>query len=337
MINIPHNRAVQLLQSRLQDLDRPAINLDALKSRLQDDIVAIFGRGSNQHINSIGLKTLAFKPEDLEANKTQFRQTIQGWIDYIRDFHIIGQEKVALSEQEYKVKYQDLLKKWNDLVPEYNQLLTNHEGLAQQYDDALGEIKNLEEKLDKKQNISDVIKILFLGASPIDEVRLRIDEEQRDIEKGLRLATLRDQFELKAQWAVTTKTLQQAILDEDPTIVHFSGHGDTKGIAVEDSLGNSKLIDNDAIGSLFELFADHIKCVVLNSCYSESQAREISKHVRYVIGMKSSVIDKAAIAFAIGFYTALGAGKDIPFAFKLGVVAVKLEGVSGSDIPVLIG
>jgi len=338
MIRVPHNRATQLLQARLQDLDSPGVNLDALKSRIQDDIIAIFGQGSNQHLTSIGLDTLHFnKPVEFETCKTRFRQTIQGWIDYIRDFHIIAQETITLSEQEYKKKYEDLLKQWNDLVPEYNQLLTNHESLVPQYDEALSEIKILKDKLDEKQSIGDVIKILFLGASPVDEVRLRIDEEQRDIEKGLRLATLRDHFELKSQWAVTTKTLQQAILDESPTIVHFSGHGDTKGIAVEDSLGNSKLIGNDAIGSLFELFADHIKCVVLNSCYSASQAREISKPVPYVIGMKSSVIDKAAIAFAVGFYTALGAGRDIPFAFKMGVVAVKLEGVSGSDIPVLLG
>lgn len=148
---------------------------------------------------------------------------------------------------------------------------------------------------------------------------------------------MRDQFELRSQWAITTKTLQQAILDENPTIVHFSGHGDTKGIAVEDSLGNSKLIENDAIGSLFELFSDNIQCVILNSCYSESQANEIAKHIPYVIGMKNSVNDKAAIAFVVGFYTALGAGKDIEFAYKMGTVAIKLEGISGSDIPVLLG
>ena len=53
--------------------------------------------------------------------------------------------------------------------------------------------------------------------------------------------------------------------------------------------------------------------------------------------MKSSVNDKAAIAFSVGFYTALGAGKDIEFAFKMGTVAIKLEGISGSDLPILIG
>ncbi len=215
--------------------------------------------------------------------------------------------------------------------------MKDHESILNKYDESLTEIKILQEKLAEKQNVGDIIKILFLGASPIDEVRLRIDQELRDIETGLKVATLRDQFELKSQWAITSKTLQQAMLDEQPTIVHFSGHGDTKGIAVEDLLGNSKLIDNSAIGSLFELFSDKIKCVVLNSCYSESQASEIAKHVPYVIGMKNSVNDVAAIAFSVGFYTALGAGKDIPFAFKMGTVAVKLEGVSGSDIPVLLG
>lgn len=338
MIKIPLNRAIQLLEARLRDVDNPGVDLDALKSRVQDDVVGIFGRGSNQHITSISLPVLHFnKPEKIAECKTNFRQTIQGWIGYIKDFHIIGQEQIEISEQEYKQKYEALLKKWNDLVPEYNQLLADHESIVDKYDEALSEIKILHNKLNDKQNIGDIIKILFLGASPIDEVRLRIDEEQRDIENGLRLATLRDQFELKSQWAITTKTLQQAMLDENPTIVHFSGHGDTKGIAVEDSLGNSKLIENEAIGSLFELFSDNIKCVVLNSCYSESQALEIAKHIPYVIGMKNSVNDKAAIAFAVGFYTALGAGKDIDFAYKMGTVAIKLEGISGSDIPVLLG
>ena len=338
MIKIPNNRAIQLLEARLIDVDRPGVDLDALKSRVQDDVIGIFGNASNQHMTSISLPALHFnKPEKIVECKDNFRQTIQGWIDYIKDFHIIGQEQIEISEQAYKEKYSNLLVKWNDLIPEYNELLKNHEIVMGQYDDALSEIRILQDKLTQKQTFNDMIKILFLGASPIDEVRLRIDEELRDIEKGLKLATLRDQFELKSEWAVTTKTLQQAMLDESPTIVHFSGHGDINGIAVEDSIGNSKLIDNDAIGSLFELFSENIKCVVLNSCYSESQAREISKHIPYVIGMKNSVNDKSAIAFSVGFYTALGAGKDIEFAYKMVTVAIKLEGISGSDIPILIG
>ncbi len=338
MIRIPHNRAIQLLEARLTEVDNPQTDLKALKNRLQGDIEAIFGRGTSQSSAVITLDTLHYDdPAKLAKCKTTFRQTIQGWINYIKDFHIINQEQIEVSEQKYKEMYSDLLKRWNDLVPEYNQLLKDAENTTNKYDEALEEINMLQDKLNEKQSIGEIIRILFLGASPIDEVRLRIDEELRDIEAGLKMATLRERFELKSKWAVTSKSLQQAMLDEHPTIVHFSGHGDTKGIAVEDPLGNSKLIDNDAIGSLFELFSDTTKCVVLNSCYSQSQANEIAKHIPYVIGMKSSVNDKAAIAFSVGFYAALGAGKDIKFAYKMGTVAIKLEGVTGSDLPVLLG
>lgn len=338
MIKIPNNRAIQLLEERLAEVDKTYTDLKALKSRIQDDVERIFGRTSTQALTVIGLNTLHFdKQEEIAKCKTTFRQTIQGWINYIKDFHIIEQEQIEVSEQKYKEMYGDLLKQWNDLVPEYNQLLKDSENTTNKYDEALEEINMLQDKITEKQKFGEIIKILFLGASPIDEVRLRIDEELRDIENGLKLATLRDSFELKSKWAITSKTLQQAMLDEHPTIVHFSGHGDTKGIAVEDLLGNSKLIDNDAIGSLFELFSDTTKCVVLNSCYSQSQANEIAKHIPYVIGMKSSVNDKAAIAFSVGFYTALGAGKDINFAYRMGTVAIKLEGISGSDLPVLLG
>lgn len=339
MIKIPHNRAIQLLEARLIDVNKPGIDLDALKSRIQDDVIGIFGRGSNQHLNSISLPTLHFnKPEKINEFKNNFRQTIQGWISFIKDFHIINQEKVEISEQEYKEKYNNLLDKWNALVPEYNELLGNFEKTTKDYDDALTEIKILKQKLEENhEDVGEIIKILFLGASPIDEIRLRIDEEVRDIENGLKMATLREKFELKSQWAITTKTLQQSMLDENPTIVHFSGHGDVDGIAVEDSIGNAKLIDTAALGGLFELFSDSIRCVILNSCYSESQAVEISKHVPYVIGMKDSIDDKAALAFSVGFYTALGAGKDIEFAYKMGKVAISLEGIAGDDLPTLIG
>ncbi|MCH4834025.1 CHAT domain-containing protein [Flavobacterium columnare] len=337
MIKIPHNRAIQLLEQRLSDVDSYNVDLKALQSRIKQDIETIFGRGSTQSITAITLDTLHFdKPEKLAACKTNFRQTIKGWIEFIKDYNLIKQEQTEIQEQEYKDKYESLLERWNNLVPDYNKLLEDYEDILKKYDEALSWNETLQNRLDNKSELTEMIKILFLGASPIDEVKLRIDEEVREIETGLKLAKLRDQFELKSEWAVTNKTLQQAMLDESPTIVHFSGHGDIDGIALEDTLGNSKLIDTDAISSLFELFSKEIKCVILNSCYSESQAREISKHVPYVIGMKSSIGDKTAIAFSLGFYTALGAGKDIDFAYRMGIVSIKLEGETDHDIPILI-
>ncbi|WP_042721984.1 hypothetical protein [Flavobacterium sp. B17] len=338
-IQIPHNRAIELLEARLFDLQNPNTDIKALKDRIKADVQAIFGIATPQSSAAISLDTLHFDdPVKLEKIKLNYKQTLQGFIDYIKDFHIIDKEKVELSEEEYKNKYLSLLKEWNELVPEYNALLKESELLRKNYDDSLSENKILQDKLSHKSIINkEVIKILFLGASPTDENRLRIDQELRDIENRLKMATLRDNFDLKSEWAVTSQSLQQAMLDQHPNIVQFSGHGGIDGIAIEDSLGNAKLIDNDALGSLFELFSDKVECVFLNSCYSESQAKEISKHIPYVIGMKSSVPDEAAIAFSTGFYSALGAGKDFGFAYKMGVLSIKLEGVSGSDIPTMIG
>lgn len=188
----------------------------------------------------------------------------------------------------------------------------------------------------KEVETTSTIVILFVGANPTDTTRIQIDKELKDIEINIRLSKERANIVLKQRWAVTPLDLQQALLDENPTIVHFSGHGLTQGILLEDENGNAKLISRDALKSLFELFSDTVKCVVLNACYSESQAKAIAEHIPFVVGMNNTISDKAAITFSSGFYKALGAGKDIAFAFKLGVNAIQLQGLVGDIIPQLI-
>jgi uncharacterized protein YjbI with pentapeptide repeats len=182
---------------------------------------------------------------------------------------------------------------------------------------------------------SQKVKILFLDANSSGEP-LELEKEVRKIQTSLKLAKERDNLELKQEWAVTVESLMQAMLDESPTIVHFSGHGDESGIVLGDEMGEPRPVSANALSNLFKLFKDSVQCVVLNSCYSEHQARVIRRHIPYVIGMRSSILDTAAIAFSTGFYKALGAGKDIPFAFEMGKASVEMEGVSGESVLVLL-
>jgi hypothetical protein len=181
---------------------------------------------------------------------------------------------------------------------------------------------------------SSMNKILFLASSPVDEARLRLDKEAREIDEGLRRANKREQFKLDQRWAIRSDELRRALLDTEPKIVHFSGHGlGDDGIVVEDDSGMSKLISTKALAELFELCANHVECVVLNACYSEVQATAIAQHINYVIGMSQSIGDRAAIKFAAGFYDALGAGRPIETAFRFGCNAIQLEGIPEHLIP----
>ncbi len=179
-------------------------------------------------------------------------------------------------------------------------------------------------------------KILFLSANPRNTSRLRLDEEVRSITTNLKLAKEREHLILIQEWAVTPDSLMQAVLDESPDIVHFSGHGETEGICLEDAQGQAKFVSAEALANLFRLFKDTVRCVLLNACYSETQARAVTAHIPYVIGMSSSIPDMTAIAFATGFYKAIGAGKTIPFAYELGKAAIQLQGESGVNLPVLL-
>ncbi|MFN8443986.1 MAG: hypothetical protein U0175_24610 [Caldilineaceae bacterium] len=74
----------------------------------------------------------------------------------------------------------------------------------------------------------------------------------------------------------------------------------------------------------------------MNACFSETQANAIAQHINFVVGMNQKLGDQAAIAFAIGFYQALGAGRTIDEAYKLGVVQIRLQGSPEHLTPVLL-
>ena len=171
-------------------------------------------------------------------------------------------------------------------------------------------------------------KILILAASPTDIPRLRLEKEIREIEEGLRLAKERDSFNLKQRLAVRPEDLRRALLEYEPQIVHFCGHGETDGIFLENEAGTKQLVPKDALANLFKLFAKRgVQCVVLNACYSDVQAEEISQYINFVVGMSKAVGDQAAIQFAVGFYDALGAGWSYEEAYELGCNAIALSGI----------
>ncbi|GAB1543112.1 hypothetical protein NUACC21_57860 [Scytonema sp. NUACC21] len=167
------------------------------------------------------------------------------------------------------------------------------------------------------------IKILFLASEPTDAPRLRLGQELRDIKETLRLSKNRDKFRLEERTSVRLQDITQAILDFEPQIVHFSGHGTNTGeLCFEDSSGNMKSVSAEDLGNIFKCFEEKIliKCVILNACHSIILVKDIVKYVPFAIGISEEIIDSAAIKFVTGFYRALGSGANftIPDAYNLG-------------------
>lgn len=185
--------------------------------------------------------------------------------------------------------------------------------------------------------MSDTVRtILVLAANPINQARLRLDEEVREIDEGLRRSKHREYFKLEQKWAVDTDSLRRALLDFEPHIVHFCGHGyGDEGLILEDKTGYAKPVSTEALATLFELCKEHIECVVLNACYSEKQANTIVQHIGYVIGMSETIGDKAAVKFTIGFYDALSAGRTVESAYRFGCNAIQMESIPEYLIPTL--
>jgi len=185
-------------------------------------------------------------------------------------------------------------------------------------------------------SIDNPIKILFLAADPTDATRLRLGQELRDIRERLQLSKYHNKFILESRESARPGDISQAIFDVEPQIVHFSGHGKSTGeLCFEDLIGKFQPIRPDALASLFELVSDQINCVVLNACYSEKQAKAIAEHIQFVVGMNQAIGDKAAIAFATGFYKAIGANRSIQEAFKFGRTEIQLQGILEHLTPVL--
>lgn len=180
-------------------------------------------------------------------------------------------------------------------------------------------------------------QILIFAAEPKNECRLRSSEEMRKIKEGLRSSSHRDSFKIDCCSATRIKDIRNEMLRYKPNIVHFCGHGQgEEGIAFEDESGNALYVDSVALAGFFENFKDTLECVVLNACYSEVQAKEISKQIRYVIGMKGRISDTLAIKFSVAFYETLFDIGSYPRAYKLACDELKMMGLQADMLPIQI-
>lgn len=147
------------------------------------------------------------------------------------------------------------------------------------------------------------IHILFTSASP--EHDLKVEPESRIVQNEAQGRPL----DIRTLPAVDRDSLIKRITYEKPQIVHFSGHSDTGGLQmVNPNTEQGQMVSNEDLLEMFELFVQFgVQCVVLCSCWSYSQARDISSLGIPVVGMLKPISDPAAIKFSKDLYYLLSA------------------------------
>ncbi|MBC7280215.1 CHAT domain-containing protein [Hoeflea sp.] len=236
-------------------------------------------------------------------------------------------EEEALKLFDANPELRDHLRLGAEGKPLYKKLLL--QDLRTGTADLFGEEDDLMQSIKKAKPVRQAMKALMLLAAPKDADRLRLDEEVRDLKDKLRVVqNAVVDIVVVNEWAVRVDQIQDALFNEKPQVLHFSGHGDTGTLFFEDRNGDAAPVDAKSFGELISLHADTVKCVILSACYSEDVAKAVRAHVPWVIGCDQSIADDAAIAFSRAFYRALANGQDYQKAFRHARNEVSLNGMS---------
>jgi len=179
--------------------------------------------------------------------------------------------------------------------------------------------------------------ILFLAANPT-----RTGLGSLLMKKCVRLSRRCEPLRIETRWcsSLPGQCDQMICYNCSTSIVPRScilvGMVATRDCLWRESRGQARVVSTIALRSLFQTLKDNIRLVFLNACSSREQARALVETIDCVIGMKESIHDEAAAAFASSFSHAIGFGRSIQDAFDQGMTSLLLEGIAEEDIPELV-
>lgn len=176
--------------------------------------------------------------------------------------------------------------------------------------------------------------ILFISSNPRNTLRLRIDSEQRAVQRQLDRALEEARFKFIPLPAARIDDILEALSTHRPMIVHFSGHAIRSGeLLLEDESGSAKSVEPIYF---FRRERRGLSCVFLNACFSRQKADEIAERVPHVVVMKREIGDRAAKCFAEGFYRGIVEGLEPPKAFQEGLASLGAHKIAERDVPMLL-
>lgn len=171
------------------------------------------------------------------------------------------------------------------------------------------------------------VRVLLLAANP-ESKNLRLGAEHRGIVERVEVSEQERQrcrpgarltpIEFTQVGATRIRDLSRMLRLHTPHALHFSGHGTPAGeLVFETDAGQRVSVAPETTASLLRPFRATLRLVLLNACYSQSQAEALSQSIDCCIGMSRAVEDAVALTFAQAFYELLALGSSIGESFEL--------------------
>ena len=296
----------------------------------------IYGRGSKPRS----------KKQVAEAlGKTGNAQIIQNALDELARHHLIVRiENQGLVEDGSRWVYKkaDFVRANRDKIIRYADDPKSAAKVATKRKPIVSVITISKQPTKRELKKSKKLVVLYMLANPDPgpdtSTHIRPEAEARMVQEAVRGSRFRDNIDIQLRVASDLTTILNGLNDLLPQIVHFSGHSNSKCLAVD-----TGAVDAPAKQALsYGLFASALNAtdhkptvVVLNSCLSAVARKETLKSTKALIGMTDSISDIAAAAFAQQFYAALASKQSLESSFKQGVIAVEAVSLTEKSIPQL--
>jgi hypothetical protein len=167
------------------------------------------------------------------------------------------------------------------------------------------------------------LRMLVVAAAPQDMPLLSTDAEIADVRQVLRPLIDRGMVQLTVEPHITKRGLRRRLMDVDPHVLHYAGHGGLVeghgALFLEDDEERADPLDGPTLGTLLK--GSGVQLAVLNACLSErgvvpetnafGRRRAaylgvgpalVDAGLGAVVAMQFSLTDASAQAFAEDFY-----------------------------------
>lgn len=188
--------------------------------------------------------------------------------------------------------------------------------------------------INAQQTVIEKCDVLILAANLQDSKTFQLEKETELIRQRLQQSEIGKRYIIQTKDVTSIQDLSICLLQYEPLILHFSGHGNSDGeIILNDSQGEAQILPVERLAEVIYLLKGRVECVMLSACFSLEKADVLADHVRCVVGMDREIDDESAISFVGGFYQGLALDKGYYCAFELGYQEIKNLDLPSNKIP----